>query len=126
MGASFHHTEAEETNALRNDCGGHRITFPFTSSMPKKRPKPAGVTPEIILDHMRGMEVRIRTEVKQEIGASEGRLCQEIGAMEVRLNNRIDRVYVNLTTQIDGIDHRLDDIEVFQLPKLKKAVGMRQ
>jgi hypothetical protein len=35
------------------------------------------------------------------------------------------RMERNLTAQIDAIDRRLDDVEVVQVPKLKKAVGMR-
>lgn len=61
----------------------------------------------------------------------EGRLIQHIDSVKSELTVRMDRladkvgrIHVNLSTQIDGIDRRLDDLEVIQVPKLKKAVGM--
>ena len=41
------------------------------------------------------------------------------------VNGRIDRLERRLSTQIDNIDKRLDDVEIKELPKLKKAVAAR-
>lgn len=46
-------------------------------------------------------------------------------SLENRLNDKIDGVERRLTRQIDGLDKRLDDLEITEIPKLKKAVGAR-
>lgn len=74
------------------------------------------ITLKTILEHMRVMEDRLLTEIQE--------VRSDLGATEARLNTRIDRMEHNLTTQIDGLDRRLDDIEVSQIPQLKKVVGM--
>lgn len=84
--------------------------------MPKKHSR-TGITSAVLLDHMRGMEGRLHTEIKE--------VRLDLRSTEARLIDRIDRVERNLTVQIEGLDHRLDDIEVSQIPKLKKAVGIR-
>lgn len=75
------------------------------------------ITPAIILEYLRAMEQRLRDELKKEIR-------KEITASEERTKNVILASEARLTLQIDGIDKRLDDIEVFQIPKLKKVTGI--
>jgi hypothetical protein len=87
--------------------------------MPKK-PARTGITPAVLLDHMRGMENRLKTELKREIGSVRTDLSH--------LTTRIDRVERDITwikVSVDNIDKRLDTIEVVQVPRLEKAVGMR-
>ncbi|MDD5103179.1 MAG: hypothetical protein PHX93_02145 [Candidatus Peribacteraceae bacterium] len=84
--------------------------------MAKRSPR-TGVTAAVLLDHMRGMEKRLT----QRIDIVRNDLTVRMDRME----NKVERVYVDLSSQIEGLDHRLDDIEVSQIPKLKKSVGMR-
>ncbi len=72
------------------------------------------ITPAILLQHMQGMEQRLREDFMAQILESEGRLTQKIEFSER-----------NIIRQIDGIDERVDDIETVQIPMLKKAVGIR-
>lgn len=69
-------------------------------------PPDGEVTPAILLQHMQAMEGRIMEKFDQ-------------------LEQKVDRNHVILSTQITNLDERLDDLEVVQVPKLKKAVGMR-
>jgi len=73
------------------------------------------ITPKILLDHMQGMEHRIMERFLQV----DGRFIQ----VDTRLDG-IDRKLDIITVQTQNIDERLDDIEVVQLPKIRKAVGM--
>jgi hypothetical protein len=95
----------------------------------QKKHAHTGVTPAVLLDHMRGMEHRLKEDfrrgMKQEIGGVRG----ELKATENRLMVRIDRAERNLTFQIDAVDQRLDAIEIENLPKrvtrLEKVVRIR-
>lgn len=72
---------------------------------------------------MHGMEKRIQMELKQEIGSVRSDLVK----VETRLNARLDRMENDITwikVSAGNIDKRLDDLEVVQVPRLKKAVGM--
>ncbi len=77
-------------------------------------PKDDSITPAVLLQHMQGMEQRLREDFSTGLLASEDRLRSEIKFSEV-----------NIIRQIDGIDKRVDDIECVQIPMLKKAVGIR-
>lgn len=100
--------------------------------MQKKSPR-TGITHTILLDHMHGMEHRLRMEFKNSIDSaintSEQRLRTEIRASEQRTSERIAHLGQRLTFQIDAIDQRLDAVEIENLPKrvtrLEKAVGIR-
>ncbi len=87
------------------------------------------ITPAILLQHMQGMEQRLRSEFRTElrtelrtaIAASEERLVERIGAEVRHSENRV-------TAQIDAIDRRLDELEIALLPKrvtkLEEVVGI--
>ena len=83
-----------------------------------------GITAQVLLTHMQGMEQRLT----EKIEGVETRLNGKIDGVETRLEKRIDGVERKVDMaliQIGNIDERLDDLEVVQVPKLKKAVGMR-
>lgn len=87
-------------------------------------PKDDDITWAIVLQHMQGMEQRLseridgtRTELKGDINSLRTELKGDL--------NRIERKVDIALVQIGNLDQRLDDIEVVQVPKLKKAVGMR-
>ncbi len=80
----------------------------------------ARITLRIVLQHVQAM----RQEVTSRFDKVEGRL-NTMGNDIKRLEWRMDRNHSLLVYQIDNIDKRLDDIEVVQIPKLKKALRMR-
>ena len=72
------------------------------------------------MDHMQGMERRLQSEI--------GGVRSDLAKTEARLTTRIDRVERDITwikVSVENIDKRLDTIEVVQVPRLEKAVGMR-
>jgi len=71
--------------------------------------KDKDITLGTILEHMRGMEQRMTTQLHEV----DGRLTKRLDSLEVGL----DRVHRNLSSQIDAIDKRLDAIEIEYLPK---------
>ncbi len=76
-------------------------------------PKDDDITWAIVLQHMQGMEQR---------------LVERIDGVEIKVDRlavKVDQNHAILSTQIANMDARLDDLEVVQVPKLKKAVGMR-
>jgi len=79
-----------------------------------------GITSAVLLDHMRGMEGRLHTEIKE--------VRLDLRSTEARLIDRIDRVERDIgwiKVSVGNIDKRLDNVEVVQMPRLQKAVGMR-
>ncbi len=81
------------------------------------------ITLKTILEHMRAMEDRLISRIE----GAEDRLGSRIEKVETGLKNlnfKVDQNHVQVMTQLDNIDARLDDLEVVQVPKLKKAVGM--
>lgn len=78
-----------------------------------------GITLQMIFDHMRGMEQRLRREFRDALSG----VKSEMNEMNRRFNSlegKVDLLFV----QMGNIDERLDDIEVVQLPAIKQAVGM--
>ena len=75
-------------------------------------PKDDGITSAIILQHMQAMEQRIMEKFSK------------VDDRFDRLEQKVDRNHVILSTQIANLDERLDDLEVVQVPGLKKAVGI--
>lgn len=69
---------------------------------------------------MQGMEQRLTAQ----IDAVRMDLKNDIHLLDVRLQTVEQKVNV-ISAQIENMDHRLDDLEVVEVPKLKKAVGMR-
>ena len=58
----------------------------------------------------------------------EKKLTTRIDAVDNKLTKRMDvleRKIDFISVQIGNIDKRLDDVEVIQIPKLKKAVGIQ-
>ncbi len=83
-----------------------------------------GVTPAILLQHMQAMELRLRDEFRSGLSRLEAKVDRN--HQEATLNHeQAMRNHAQTTLQIDNVDSRLDDLEVVQVPKLKKAVGMR-
>jgi hypothetical protein len=83
------------------------------------------ITPATLLQHMQGMETRILTVLRSELSDVQSELkteIQEVKADVRRVEQKVDLALV----QIGNLDARLDDIEVKELPKLKKVVGMRR
>lgn len=86
-----------------------------------RKPPSTGITLAMLLDHMQSMEYRL----KQEIGS----VRSDMAKMGTHLNARIDRVERDIAwikVSIGNIDKRLDTIEVVQVPRLEKAIGMRR
>jgi len=78
------------------------------------------ITPAVLLQHIQAMEKRlvvrmedVRVGLKADVRA--------VGERVVLVEKKVDLARV----QIGNIDERLDDVEVVQVPMLKKAVRMR-
>jgi len=72
----------------------------------------ADITLLTVLRHMQAMEQRIMERFAK------------MDARIDRLDAKIDRIHALLTLQIDNIDKRLDDIEVVELPAIRKVIGI--
>jgi tetrahydromethanopterin S-methyltransferase subunit G len=88
--------------------------------------KDEGITLFMVMDHMQGMEQRLMSK----INGVDGKVDNVAGKLD-RLEAKVDRNHEeaqrnhSLTmVAFDNIDERLDDIEVVQVPAIKKAVGM--
>lgn len=93
-------------------------------------PKDNDITLAMVMNHMQAMEGRlgvkldnVRTELKSDLGDVKGELKSDISRVEANLN-RVERKVDLTLVQIGNLDARLDDIEVVQVPKLRKAVGI--
>jgi len=86
-----------------------------------KKHSRTGVTPAILLQHMRGMEQRLSRNIEDTKTELKGDIT--------RIETKMDRMHVNLSGQIGALDERLDSVEIEFLPKrvakLEKVVGMR-
>lgn len=96
--------------------------------MATRKKSTARVTLRTVLQHMdRKFEVvdarfvSIEKEMKKEFKGVHEKM--DTGFKEVY--EKIDAVERRLTRQIDGIDERLDDVEIKEIPRLKKAVAAR-
>lgn len=77
-----------------------------------------------VLQHMQSMEQRLIERIDGVRDSLNGR----IDGLEVkvdRLEMKGDRNHVQVIAQLDAIDRRLDEVEVVEIPKLKKMVGMK-
>lgn len=83
-------------------------------------PKDNDITPAILLQHMQGMEQRIMTRI-DGLEAKHDNLEVKVDRIEAK----VDRNHSQTMVALDNIDSRLDDIEVVQVPAIKKAVGMK-
>lgn len=84
----------------------------------------ARITLRTVLEHVQALHGEMMTRFA-EVDRRFMRVDQRFDLLERRLSERIDRVERNVTLQIDNIDKRLDNIEVVQIPLLKKAVRTR-
>lgn len=75
------------------------------------------ITWAIVLQHMQGMEQRLLEIIEKRFAQVNDRFD--------RLESTVDHNHMMLSTQISNIDGRLDDVEVVQVPRLKKAMGMK-
>ncbi len=66
---------------------------------------------------MQGMEQRLRDEFRSGLKTLETTVNQN--------HEEAKRHHAQTMVAFDSMDARLDDLEVVQVPKLKKAVGMR-
>lgn len=88
---------------------------------PSTTGKGEGITLKIILDHMQNMQRVLREEIKASAKELKADILQRIDRVESKLSN-LDRRYDWMNV---GMDKRLDDIEIKELPAIKKFVGMR-
>lgn len=98
--------------------------------MPKKK-KP-GITLRTVIEHVQAM----KGELKQDIQDVEYTLTNKIDTLDKKVDTldrkvgaldvKVDRHHSQLKGQLDEIDHRLDTLEVGEIPALKKAVGIGQ
>ena len=86
------------------------------------------ITLRIVIAHMQNMQQLLRSDMKE----LEQRLSAQMNNIEIRLsrrigilNEKVDQRHVNLLGQIDMIDSRLVDIEVKEIPELKRAIRKR-
>ncbi|MBU0766404.1 hypothetical protein KKF55_01290 [Patescibacteria group bacterium] len=93
--------------------------------------KDEDITPAVLLDHIQYMQRTLTVEIKknrEEIKKNSEEIKKNregISKNSVSIQNngeRIDRLRVNLTGQLDGIDKRLDEIEIEQIPKRIKVL----
>ncbi len=90
-----------------------------------------------ILQHMQAMEQRLTARVDgvdvkvDRLETKVDRLETKVDRLETRVNGletklvRVEAKVDLALVQIGNIDERLDDVEVVQLPKVKKAVGIK-
>ena len=71
------------------------------------------ITLRDVITHMQGMEQRLSREIAS--------VRLDLTALEVK----VDRGFALIQMQLHNIDERLDDIEVVQIPTLKKATRIQ-
>lgn len=79
------------------------------------------ITPAILLQHMRGMEKRLTDHMNVRFIKVDERFVK----VEARLESLENKTSL-ISMQIKNIDHRLDDIEVGDLPRIRKVLKMRR
>ena len=89
------------------------------------------ITLKTVLDHIAAMEQRLSGRfggVESNLSGVEKSIVELSGRVEgvegrlARVEKKLQLVEVNLSRQIDGIDRRLDEIEIEQLPKRVTAL----
>jgi hypothetical protein len=98
------------------------LLFPYHRGMPEPESE---ITPKVLLDHLQGMGQALGQQisvVRDELRAVEQRLGDRIRHLE----SRVARSETTLSQQIDGIDKRLDELEIVQLPRRVAALERRQ
>ena len=78
------------------------------------------ITIPMIMNYMVSMEGRMMGKMNEGF-AKVDRRFEEVD----RRFDDVDRRLNLISVQIGNIDERLDDVEVVQLPKIKKAIGIK-
>lgn len=92
--------------------------------MATKKKSPARITLRTVLEHVQHMH----QDILRRFGDHDKKfvlLEQKMDTQFKAVHEKIGAAERRLTLQIDGIDKRLDDVEIKEIPKLKKAVGAR-
>ncbi|MDD5055441.1 MAG: hypothetical protein PHZ00_04210 [Candidatus Peribacteraceae bacterium] len=86
-----------------------------------------------ILQYMQAMEERLIARIAK-VEFEVGGLKITIGGLEtnveglnhevMNLGERVEKGFAQVSLQIDNMDKRIDDIEVVELPAIKKVVGI--
>lgn len=112
-------------NCLSTPLPRARPSF-IVASMPVPEPE---ITPKILLEHMQRMGAGLQMHIN-ELGTQMRDMNVEWKAdmrdMEQRLTERIDRGERNLSQQIDAINHRLDALEIEDLPQRVALLEQRR
>ena len=107
-------------NAILSEFPCHSRTGVLACSPMKKPVRKSGVTVQVLLQHMQGMQHALTREIR----AVRDELKADLSGTNIRLD-RLERKVDLLGIQIENIDGRFDDLEVVEVPKLKKVIGMR-
>ena len=73
------------------------------------------------MQNMQGVLTKEIREVRTDLGGRIDRLENKVD----RLEKKVDQNHAILSMQISNLDERLDDLEVVQVPTIKKAVGIK-
>ncbi len=114
----------QRTEPYVSHCGSFRI-----GAIRQLQVRDGGVGSVVLMASTKKSTARItlRTVLEhvQAQGAKLVSLEKEMKKEFKIVNEKIEGAERRLTRQIDGIDERLDDVEVTEIPKLKKAVAAR-
>jgi hypothetical protein len=83
-----------------------------------------GIALGVVLDHIRGMSVKMDTMKKELMEKIDGKVNGFRNELVPRID-RLERKVDFIGVQIGSLDERLDDLEVVQLPAIRKKVGIR-
>lgn len=84
-------------------------------------PKAKGVTMKILLDYMQHVLVGKIEDLRKEMHSRFGLVEKRIDTLEWNEESH----FAILSMQVENIDKRLDNLEVVEVPRLKKALRMR-
>lgn len=74
----------------------------------------------MVMNYMQSMEQRIMSRI-DGLETKVDRLGEKVD----RLEAKVDRNHTQNMNALDNIDARLDDLEVVQVPAIRKVVGMQ-
>jgi hypothetical protein len=79
------------------------------------------ITPKILLEHMRGMEHRLVEKLNNTENGIRSDMKEQFNVVNIRLDRLESKVSL-IQVQIKNMDERLDDLEVVQVPKIRKSI----
>ena len=82
------------------------------------------ITPKILLEHMQNMQ-GVLTKAIRDVREEIRDVRTDLGGRIDRLEKKVDQNHAILSMQISNLDERLDDLEIVQVPTIKKAVGIK-